>query len=448
MFRPLGSSAPVLYAVSEAQKQLSLLWQYFGLNACILYETEALKKLFPDFKMYNSRNGLSGLHGTMKELSIYLLNLREAFRAYSKLFSDGRLDTALLILCENLKDGTDASSQSPNSFSPDARTTSEVERQNIHAQLPSLTDHIHCVVVLFSDFLSNDLGVVIASQKENEQRFLSITAIATFFTGVTATMLQISIEKSHANSVDTTTNLLFLLGLVFSTTSAVTSLVSISWNKSPVRDPNPSLPDTWMGKVPKKLAFSFWNLSCWRNLFLRIHYSTGSHAAAQVIVVLTAAVSVIIVLGSSIWLLFKEARIEPVHDERGADVIVLSFPESLVSTVIDLGKSFFQQRNTDLENPSIPNPTLSTSTMLGSSRPNDLVSASSMQPAPSTDSSSPAIHLPLARIFLQMGGRRYYPGQTFNQEDNIPEQSESISVLQGYDIYNTNAESATMNATS
>ncbi|KAL5523231.1 hypothetical protein ACEPAF_1498 [Sanghuangporus sanghuang] len=446
MFRPLGSSAPVLYAVSEAQKQLSLLWQYFGLNACILYETEALKKLFPDFKKYNSRNGLSGLHGTMKELSIYLLNLREAFRAYSKLFSDGRLDTALLILCENLKDGTDASSQSPNSFSPDARTTSEVERQNIHAQLPSLTDHIHCVVVLFSDFLSNDLGVVIASQKENEQRFLSITAIATFFTGVTATMLQISIEKSHANSVDTTTNLLFLLGLVFSTTSAVTSLVSISWNKSPVRDPNPSLPDTWMEKCPRSSLF----LSgiCLAGGTCFFVFTTQQNAAAQVIVVLTAAVSVIIVLGSSIWLLFKEAKIEPVHDERGADVIVLSFPESLVSMVIDLGKSFFQQRNTDLENPSIPNPTLSTSTMLGSSRPNDLVSASSMQPAPSTDSSSPAIHLPLARIFLQIGGRRYYPRQTFNQEDNIPEQSESISGLQGYDIYNTNAESATMNATS
>ncbi|KAL5499214.1 hypothetical protein ACEPAH_1732 [Sanghuangporus vaninii] len=425
MFRPLGSSAPVLYAVSEAQKQLSLLWQYFGLNACILYETEALKKLFPDLKNHNSRNGLSGLHGTMKELSIYLLHLREAFRAYSKLFSDGRLDTALLILCENLKD---ASRQPSNSFSSDAQTTSEVERQNIHGQLPSLTEHIYCVVVLFSDFLSNDLEVVIASQKENEQRFLSITAIATFFTGVTATMLQISIEKSHANSVDTTTNLLFLLGLVFSTTSAVTSLVSISWNKSPARDPNPSFPDTWMEKCPRSSLF----LSgiCFAGGTCFFVFTTQQHAAAQVIVVLTAAVSVIVVLGSSIWLLFKEAKTGPVHDERGADVIALSFPESLVSKVIDLSKSFFQQRNTDPENPtSNSNPILSTSAMPGFSQPSDLVQASSMQPAPSTDSSSPAIHLPSARIFLQIGDRRYYPGQTFNQEDNIPEQSESISGL-------------------
>lgn len=62
-------------------------------------------------------------------------------------------------------------------------------------------------------------------------RYVSITTIATFFSSVTATTLQISITQSHS-AFGGVVNLFWFLSLIFSVSSGVSSLLGLTWRKS------------------------------------------------------------------------------------------------------------------------------------------------------------------------------------------------------------------------
>ena len=76
------------------------------------------------------------------------------------------------------------------------------------------------------------LPTFLTEEKERAAtRYLNITTIATFFSSVTATMLQMSITMSHSPLWDAV-NFFWLLSLVFSVTSGISSLVGMTWRKS------------------------------------------------------------------------------------------------------------------------------------------------------------------------------------------------------------------------
>ena len=62
---------------------------------------------------------------------------------------------------------------------------------------------------------------------------MNITTIATFFSSVTATTLQMSISDSSSDLLNIV-NLSWFLSLVFSVSSGVSSLLGMLWRKSPM----------------------------------------------------------------------------------------------------------------------------------------------------------------------------------------------------------------------
>ena len=73
------------------------------------------------------------------------------------------------------------------------------------------------------------------SQEFQSQRYLLLTTVATFLSSVTATTLQITATDSDDISIlSQTMNSLWLISLVFSTASAVFSLLIMTWHQSHV----------------------------------------------------------------------------------------------------------------------------------------------------------------------------------------------------------------------
>ena len=73
----------------------------------------------------------------------------------------------------------------------------------------------------------------LADEKERATtRYVNITTIATFFSSVTATALQTSLSINAGSSVWDVVNLFWLISLVFSVSSGVSSLLGMTWRKS------------------------------------------------------------------------------------------------------------------------------------------------------------------------------------------------------------------------
>ena len=77
------------------------------------------------------------------------------------------------------------------------------------------------------------LPTFLAEEKEREtSRYVNITTIATFFSSVTATTLQMSISITNQSAVWDVVNFFWFTSLVFSVSSGVSSLLGMTWRKS------------------------------------------------------------------------------------------------------------------------------------------------------------------------------------------------------------------------
>lgn len=70
-------------------------------------------------------------------------------------------------------------------------------------------------------------------KERDTNQYTNITAIATFFSSVTATTLQISYPLTSSKLL-AVINLFWFLSLVFSVSAGVSSLLGLMWRKSPM----------------------------------------------------------------------------------------------------------------------------------------------------------------------------------------------------------------------
>ena len=71
------------------------------------------------------------------------------------------------------------------------------------------------------------------TQDISSQRYLNLTTVATFLSSVTATTLQIT-AGDQQSVLSIIMNTMWFTSLVFSTASAVYSLLIMTWSRSPV----------------------------------------------------------------------------------------------------------------------------------------------------------------------------------------------------------------------
>ncbi|KAL5485517.1 hypothetical protein ACEPAI_8159 [Sanghuangporus weigelae] len=122
-----------------------------------------------------------------------------------------------------------------------------------------LDDVFEPLVKYFDSFINEltniadkEIAAIRQAQDFRSQRYLNLTTVATFLSSVTVSTLQITADDG-VSSLASVTNTLWLISLVFSTASAVYSLLMMTWRQSSVCQPNLALPsflDLWFRNGP------------------------------------------------------------------------------------------------------------------------------------------------------------------------------------------------------
>ncbi|KLO12964.1 hypothetical protein SCHPADRAFT_387251 [Schizopora paradoxa] len=105
-------------------------------------------------------------------------------------------------------------------------------------------------------YIDDDIRIIKSAQSDEIQRYVNITVISTFLSGVTASVLQIVGPTSNGNSaidVAVTGNASLFSSLIFSTASAAQSLLFIIWTQSFTPLPETNLPHilyAWLHRGP------------------------------------------------------------------------------------------------------------------------------------------------------------------------------------------------------
>ncbi|KAL5507587.1 hypothetical protein ACEPAH_7043 [Sanghuangporus vaninii] len=160
-----------------------------------------------------------------------------------------------------------------------------------------------------------EIPAIRQSQEFATQRYLNLTTIATFLSSVTATTLQIT-AGGPASVLNTITNSFWFVSLVFSSASAIYSLLVMTWRQSPIRRPDRSLPSLahfWLQNGPMfALIVALKTFSV--GLCLLAFLVTGQMGIASAVVpTALAGFHAQIILFLSAWYLFEQWRARNAH---------------------------------------------------------------------------------------------------------------------------------------
>ncbi|OCB87363.1 hypothetical protein A7U60_g5503 [Sanghuangporus baumii] len=178
-----------------------------------------------------------------------------------------------------------------------------------------LVDDLEIYVKELTGVAEKEIPAIRQSQEFATQRYLNLTTIATFLSSVTATILQIT-AGGPASVLNIITNSFWFVSLVFSSASAIYSLLVMTWRQSPIRRPDRSLPSLahfWLRNGPMfALIGALMTFSV--GLCLLAFLVTDQMGTASVVVPTALAgfhAQVILIL--SAWYLFEQWRARNAH---------------------------------------------------------------------------------------------------------------------------------------
>lgn len=93
-------------------------------------------------------------------------------------------------------------------------------------------EHIRGTTRIISTALENDFPAALASQSRASTNLNNLTTIATFFSAVTATTLQMSYQTTEAHFDDVAVNTLYFASLILSVAAALHSLLARVWTEA------------------------------------------------------------------------------------------------------------------------------------------------------------------------------------------------------------------------
>ncbi|KAL5528736.1 hypothetical protein ACEPAF_7873 [Sanghuangporus sanghuang] len=175
--------------------------------------------------------------------------MRDAFKEFG-VFSTGFFDS----LRNMNADAQRTASQLGEEFGYDGEETGmecNVDKY-LDSKLNSLIKSLETYIQELTSIAEKEIPAIRQSQEFVSQRYLNLTTIATFLSSVTATTLQITAD-GPVSILTTITNSFWFVSLVFSTASAVYSLLVMTWRQSPIRRPDRSLPSLaqfWLRNAP------------------------------------------------------------------------------------------------------------------------------------------------------------------------------------------------------
>jgi len=213
-FKIVGSGGPVLErtkAFRECVNDLDSFWrgQQKDITSLYLPQQRTLKE-----KMYSLHKATKGLYGAFEDFIEITVNeelMRSIIGLYNVLEKTGQLPRV-------------------QSSALDPKPPPELDILKLEKDL---TEYFEAVSRNIGSFINKDIKTIDAAQRREIETHAMFTVMSTFLSGVTASVLQIVGPSTSGDSVlEVTVNITLFTSLVLSTSSALQSLLAMTWTKS------------------------------------------------------------------------------------------------------------------------------------------------------------------------------------------------------------------------
>ncbi|PAV18425.1 WD40 domain containing protein [Pyrrhoderma noxium] len=215
----LGGGGRAAKALRELQESFSKIYEEY-IRSLSGGSDSAWKKL--DILgcvtlLRNAQTGLDEVTNSFKELEIS----NDSFKNELTVFRSNLFEAAIILKAEY------------GQFKDIELAGDYIEREI----LDPLTTAFETFSAKLRDGVDKEVAMIRKAQNFSGQRYLNLTTVATFLSSVTATTLQITIgnQQSVQSVLSIVMNTMWFTSLVFSTASAVYSLLIMTWRQSPVR---------------------------------------------------------------------------------------------------------------------------------------------------------------------------------------------------------------------
>ncbi|KAI5122879.1 hypothetical protein M0805_003331 [Coniferiporia weirii] len=278
--RSVGSSGPGIHAANILKIRLRQLRDLCGTNTFVLFPDDANVQAYApaDSQVYLSR-----ISRSFEDFAEGLDMMAKALNDFNGAYYDERL--MLLLFSLHKRFMTEAMKTSICYSVRHGRGAEELKlrfqmliKEWIEVAVESLT-------VAVKDFNDKGVGTINSVQHQKTSGYLDMTTIATFFSAVTATMIQFTISN-NSNPVSVATNTFMFSSLVFSIGSAVNSLLVTAWRRSFVREPNQAIPSwfsTWLNAGPMVslvAAGAFFSIA-----LCLLTFSSSQHLVTSIVII-------------------------------------------------------------------------------------------------------------------------------------------------------------------
>ncbi|KLO12463.1 hypothetical protein SCHPADRAFT_941218 [Schizopora paradoxa] len=236
--RSIGSGGPCMEAASSFRKSLRDIQALFRINTIYLFIPDVIKDESPKY--------ISSFPHALNELRVSLAKFGDSFNDFIEVFYNEKLMRLLARMIKLLESGIEDLKEEIN--------TCREFQVFLHDLLRRLIPEFEMLTKYFAHFVEKGIPMIRTSQQNQTDRYLNITTISIFLSAVTASTLQI--EGSGVSSkagIAVAVNSFLFSSLIFSTASAVQSMVAMSWLRSFVRLPRRHLPLwalTWLMEGP------------------------------------------------------------------------------------------------------------------------------------------------------------------------------------------------------
>ncbi|THH02935.1 hypothetical protein EW145_g6679 [Phellinidium pouzarii] len=212
-------------------------------------------------------------------------------------------------------------------------------RYDLDLLFSDLDSHFETCAVELSDFRRKGTPVIRSAQQNQSDKYLALTTIATFFSAVTSSILQIAFQESSDSTPLTIAVYTFLFSsLIFSTAAAVQSLLAMAWQKSFIRLPENVLVFSFVNKTPLLsliIAGAFFAIGLC--LFV---FSAQKSLVTSAITVIFALLHGLGLISTSIWFVYEQWKFRRQSGPIGRKLTQNSVTMTLLVWFLRIRKSY------------------------------------------------------------------------------------------------------------
>ncbi|KIO17627.1 hypothetical protein M407DRAFT_227814 [Tulasnella calospora MUT 4182] len=238
--RPIGSSSGLIRVAEELQKSMRDVRGAFGSNSAEMWkfysrtESDELPDKLRDFPRDPPVPVVSQLPKTMDDLSDHLDAFLKGLGEIPE-FSDKRLTGAL----REFQDWLDYRVEYLDSRRGALGERSAAARRCIGRIMGEMSGHIRAVKAALKAFKEEGVKAIQDYQKKSQTKLQNMSTVATFFSAVTATTMQYTMEQEYLGTIVMG---LWISSLILSIASAINSQLAMHWRAAMYRSPRSALP--------------------------------------------------------------------------------------------------------------------------------------------------------------------------------------------------------------